>query len=190
MTKKMIRKMQIVLIIFVIIIAGIGVKSLAADYTLTLTLDADKAEIKAGETVTLSIKVSNIQAGEGIAIYNTIVEYDESVFDLKVQSDSAGAWTTTLIENSLTLTKANYEATSKDQEIGKILLTAKSGATLGKQTIKLTNNEFSDATSFSVSDVSKTVEKVSGNVAGNNTTGGNNTTVDNTNVPTVQMESR
>lgn len=186
MTKEIIKKIIIIFILFAILIAGIGVKSFAVDYTCTLTVTPDKTEIEAGESVTLSIQVSNINAGDGIAIFNTTLEYDADVFDLKAQSDSAGAWTSTVIENSLTFTKADYEATSEDQEIGKVILTAKEDATLGEQTIAFTNNEFSDATTFSVADVSTTVEIVEGTNGGNgnNTSGGNtNTPSGNTNTP-------
>lgn len=188
MTKEIIKKIIIIFILSAILIAGIGVKSFAVDYTCTLTVTPDKTEIKAGESVTLSIQVSDINAGDGIAIFNTTLEYDADVFDLKAQSDSAGIWTSTVIENSLTFTKADYEATSEDQEIGKVILTAKEDATLGEQTITFTNNEFSEATTFSVADVSTTVEIVEGtnggNDDGNNTSGGNtNTPSGNTNTP-------
>ena len=74
MTKEMIRKIQIVFIIFAILITGMISNVFAAEeiYTCTLTVEPDKTQIKAGETVTLSVKVSDINAGNGIAIFNTI----------------------------------------------------------------------------------------------------------------------
>ncbi len=203
MTKEMIKKIQIVFIVFVILMMGIIGKVFATEeYTCTLTVEPDKTQIKAGEEVTLSVKVSNINAGNGIAIFNTILEYDADIFDLKVQADSKGNWTSTALENSITFTKANYEATTEDQEIGRIILTAKQDATIGKQTISLTKNEFSDSTTFSVEDVSTTIEIVEnteqpdnpdnpdnpGDSDDNqNTTGGNNTNTpsggNNTNTP-------
>ncbi len=199
MTKEMIRKIQIVFIIFAILITGMISNVFAAEeiYTCTLTVEPDKTQIKAGETVTLSVKVSDINAGNGIAIFNTIFEYDSNVFDLKAQADSNGNWTSTVLENSITFTKANYEATSENQEIGKIVLTAKDDATLGKQTVTLTKNEFSDSKTFSVEDVSTTIEIVENTEEpdnpeepgdNENTTGGNNTNTpsggNNTNTPT------
>ena len=186
MTKEIIKRIEVILILFAVLMVGIGVKSLAVDYTCTLTITPDTTQIKAGESVTLSIQVSDIEAGDGIAIFNTTLEYDADVFDLKVQPDSAGAWTGTVLENSITITKADYEATSADQEIGKVVLTAKQDVTLGEQTISFTKNEFSDAnTTFSVEDVSTTVEIVEEtNPGGNNTSGGNtNTPGGNTNTP-------
>lgn len=162
MTKEIIRKIEIILIIFAILITGVSIRSLAAEnnYTCTLTVKPDKTQIKAGESVTLSVNVSDIDAGDGIAIFNTTLEYDANIFDLKAQSDSAGNWTSTVLENSITFTKANYEATSEDQEIGKVILTAKQDATLGEKTIAFTKNEFSNTSTFSVADVSTTIEIV------------------------------
>ena len=186
MTKKITKKIMIILILFTVLIASINIKSFAADYTCTLTVEADKTKIKAGESVTLSIKVSNINAGVGIAIFNTTLEYDANVFDVALKADDAGAWTNTKIENSLTFTKADYEATTKDQEIGKVVLTAKKDVELGKQTITFKKNEFSDETTFSVPDITKTIEIVKESTGGNEPDPekpGNNTSGGNTNTP-------
>lgn len=173
MTKKITKKIMIILILFTVLIASINIKSFAADYTCTLTVEADKTKIKAGESVTLSIKVSNINAGVGIAIFNTTLEYDANVFDVALKADDAGAWTNTKIENSLTFTKADYEATTKDQEIGKVVLTAKKDVNVGEQKITFKKNEFSEATTFSVPDITKTVEIVKETTGGDDNNPGN-----------------
>lgn len=188
MTKEMIRKIMIIFILFAVLISLVSIKSFAAEeeYTCTLTIDSDKTKIAAGESVTFSIKVSDINAGDGIAIFNTTLEYDANVFDIKLKPDDAEVWTNAKVENSLTFTKADYEATTQDQEIGKVELTAKQDVELGKQTITFKKNEFSDKTVFSVADITKTIEIVKESTGGNNPdpeNPGNNTSGGNTNTP-------
>lgn len=173
---------------FAVLISLVSIKSFAAEeeYTCTLTIDSDKTKIAAGESVTFSIKVSDINAGDGIAIFNTTLEYDANVFDIKLKPDDAEVWTNAKVENSLTFTKADYEATTQDQEIGKVELTAKQDVELGKQTITFKKNEFSDKTVFSVADITKTIEIVKESTGGNNPdpeNPGNNTSGGNTNTP-------
>ena len=196
MTREMMRKIMIIFILFAVLISGASIKSFAAEeeYTCTLTIDPDKTKIAAGESVTFSIKVSDINAGNGIAIFNTTLEYDTNVFDIKLKPDDAGVWTIAKVEDLLIFTKVGYEATTQDQEIGKIELTAKQDVELGKQTITFKKNEFSDKTGFLVPDITKTIEIVKESTGGdkpapenpgNNTSGGNTNTPSggNTNTP-------
>ena len=189
MIKVNLKKVMLMLVIFAIFIGTIGIKSLAADnnYTCTLKLKPDKEEIQVGESVILTMSVSNIEAGSGIAIYNGVIDVNTDIFDVQVQSDNSNVWGVTLIEDSLTITKSDYETTSEDQDIGKIILTVKEGAELGKQTIALKSNEFSsDTESFTIGDVSTEVTIVENggggdqnntntNTGGNSSSGGNNT---------------
>lgn len=188
MTREMTRKIMIIFILFAVLISVANIKSFAAEenYTCTLTIDSDKTKIAAGESVTFSIKVSDINAGNGIAIFNTTLEYDANVFDIKLKPDDAEAWTNTKVENSLTFTKADYESTTQDQEIGKVELTAKQDVELGEQKITFKKNEFSDETTFSVPDITKTIEIVKESTGGNEPDPekpGNNTSGGNTNTP-------
>lgn len=192
MINKKLKKIILMLAIFVIFIGTIGIKSLAADdYTCTLTLTPDKEELQVGESVTLTMNVSNIEAGSGIAIYNGVIDVNTDVFDVQVQSDNNNVWGVTLIEDSLTITKSDYETTSEDQAIGKIILTVKEGAELGEQTIALKSNEFStDTESFTIEDVSAEVTIVENgggnqnntNTGGNSSSGGNNTNISGNNI--------
>lgn len=192
MINKKLKKIILMLAIFVIFIGTIGIKSLAADdYTCTLTLTPDKEELQVGESVILTMNVSNIEAGSGIAIYNGVIDVNTDVFDVQVQSDNNNVWGVTLIEDSLTITKSDYETTSEDQAIGKIILTVKEGAELGEQTIALKSNEFStDTESFTIEDVSAEVTIVENgggnqnntNTGGNSSSGGNNTNISGNNI--------
>ena len=193
MLKINLRKILLLLVIFIICIGMLGIKSLAADdYTCTLELVPDKKEIQVGESVTFAINVSNIEAGSGIAIYNGVIDVDTNIFDLEVKPDDDNIWGVTLIEDSLTITKSNYESTNEDQTIGKIILTAKENIELGVQTLTLKSNEFStDTESFTIGDVSANVTIVKDNAGdqnntntgGNSSSGGNNTNISGNNIP-------
>ena len=187
MINKKLKKIILMLAIFVIFIGTIGIKSLAADdYTCTLTLTPDKKELQVGESVILTMKVSDIEAGSGIAIYNGVIDVNTDIFDVEVKPDDDNVWGATLIEDSLTITKSDYETTSEDQVIGKIILTVKEGAELGEQTVTLRSNEFSsDTESFTIKDVStdiKIVDKSNTNTGGNSSSGGDNTNTSGNNI--------
>ncbi len=158
MTKNKMKGLVVLLLIMIIIsIAG---TSMAADYTCKVSLLVNNnGEVKKGESITILVKASNIQAGEGIASFNTMLEYDANVFDCTVSGDDDGNWQKQgLVENSLSMTRSDLVANSSDQTIAKIVLKAKSDATVGKQTFKLTKMEFSTGNeTFSVADVSTTI---------------------------------
>lgn len=150
-----------------------------------LTITPDKTQVSAGDTVTLILTVSNITSENGIAIYNGLVEYNSAVFELSVQDSSNGNWKGDLLENSVTFTKSDLEATKENQEIGKIVLKTKSDVSTGVQTITLKSNEFADTTSFKIADVSTSVEITEKNESdndnnSNNTNSGNSSNSDNT----------
>lgn len=160
------------IIMIVVLIAG---TSKAADYSCKVTLVPDKTEIKKGETVTILVKVSDINAGEGIILCMANLEWDKNVFsECNVTGDDKGEWTRTgfIDEKTLTMSREDLMPNSADQTIAKITLTAKADATIGEQTIKTTNIEFStEEESFNVADASTTItiaENTSGEKPGEN----------------------
>ena len=140
----------------------------------TLSIIPDKTQVESEEKVILVLTVSNITSSNGIAIYNGLVEYDSDIFELSVQDSSDGTWKGDLLENSVTFTKSDLEGTKEDQEIGRIVLTVKSGATIGKQSITLKNNEFAEETSFKIADVTTSIEVIGKNNNDNNNGNNNN----------------
>lgn len=153
----------------------------ASSDSCVLQITPDKTKINIGESVTLILSVSNINTKNGIAIYNGILDYDSDIFDVSVADSSNGLWKTEILENSITCTKIDLEPVKDDQEIGRIILKAKSNSNLeyGKKNITLKNNEFADESSFSIKDVSISVEVNKANEDLNdnndNTTNNNNT---------------
>ena len=148
----------------------------ASNDTCKLTITQNKTQANAGDEIILNLTVSDITSKNGIAIYNGIVEYDADVFELSIQDGNDGKWKGDLIENSVTFTKADLEATKESQEIGKIVLKIKNEAPTGEQKITLKNNEFADESSFKIADITTSIEitEKNDNNSNNNSNGNNN----------------
>lgn len=176
-------KIYTVLILFGILTLMLLPNAYASSESCTLGITPDKTQVNSGDKITLVLTVSNITSENGIAIYNGLIDYNSDIFELSVQDSSNGEWKGDLIENSVTFTKSDLEATKDNQEIGRIVLKVKNGATIGKQTITLKNNEFAENTSFSIGDVSTSVEIITGNNNNNNNNNNSNndTIYDNSN---------
>lgn len=169
MLKNKNKSKSLVILLCIMIIVSITGTSIAADYSCKVELIGNKTELKQGDSVTILVKATNIQAGEGIASFSTMLDYDANIFECTVSGDDEGNWQKQgFIENSLTMTRSDLLANSNDQTIAKIVLTAKSDAPSGKQTFKLTEMEFSTGEeTFSVADVSNDITITDGNGSGN-----------------------
>lgn len=174
------RKIKIlgILLIMIIFLTTMTKIVVATDYNCKISIQKDKEEIKNGETVTLLIRATDIEAGEGIATLSTVLEYDSEVFECKISGEEE--WQqTSLLENALIMSRIDFTPTSTDQNIAKIELKVKEGATVGKKDFKLTRIECSTGNeSFSVGDVSTSINVVDNN---NNNNNNNNTDNNNTN---------
>lgn len=180
MLKSKITSLLVLLMVMLVVMTGTSMA--ADDYTCKVSLLANTSEIKSGESVTLLVKVTDIQAGEGIASLNAELEYDEDVFDCEVSGGDE--WDkTSFIEGALFLNRQDFIANSKDQTVAKIVLTAKSDVAEGNQIVRLKGMEFSTGSeTFSVDDVSCTIvikednkgnNDTPGNTSDGNTSGGN-----------------
>lgn len=131
------------------------------NYTCDLKIVGDKSKVLVGETVTYEIKAENIQAGAGIVMFESLINYDENTFDCQVENDKDGIWSRTgMIEHYLTMTKSDLEPTSKNQTIARVKLTVKQDATEGNKVIEFKKNKFTadDGKSFSVIDETINIE--------------------------------
>ena len=164
----------ILILLWIVILMFLPKNVYASNESCTLSITPDKTQAKAGDTITLALTVSNITSKNGIAIYNGLVDYNSDIFELSLQDSSNGKWKGDLIENSVTFTKSDLEGTKENQEIGRIVLKIKSGATIGKQTITLKNNEFAEATSFKINDINTSVEVIANNNNNNNNNNNSN----------------
>lgn len=173
-------KKNIILILIVMIILGMSITVKAANPTDTykINLVTANSTVKQGETVTISLNVSdiNIQTGEkGIGAYEGKVEYDKNVFEeLKMSGndnwDKPG-------ENEGVFTSVNSDGicVQEAQEIAKITLKVKSNAKVGTTAIKIKEFKASNLSANMIptddTSVEVTVNSVSN--SGNGNLGGN-----------------
>ncbi len=165
MLKKQYKVSLIVILMLIMIVTLVGTSMAATDYTCNVSLESNKTNIKKGESVTILVKATGIQAGEGIASFNAILDYNSNIFECNVSGDDEGNWQKQgLIQNSLSMTRSDLLANSSDQTIAKIVLKAKENASIGKQTFKLTQIEFSTGEeTFNVTDASAELTIVDNN---------------------------
>ena len=97
------------------------------NYSCDLDINANKKSIKAGESIEYEIKVSNINASEGIKAFETYINYDSNLFNCTVKSN---------------------------EEIAKIVFTAKNDITANNYKVNFTKNKFTagDDQVFEVAD--------------------------------------
>lgn len=166
MTKNEISKICLCLLVFAILVISLNINVYAAEeYTCKLELVPAEAEILAGETVIIDIMVSDIQAGNGIAVVDGLVEYDKTVFEetFEIERDDEKNWNPDdPLENYVMFITSNREATIEDGVIGKIVLKAKQEVELGETEIRLTNISVSadDNQKFQLENVAAKVEVV------------------------------
>ena len=103
----MLKHKSVIIIISIIILLGMSVKSIAVDNTCKLSLDIDKNQVKRGDTVTILIKASDIQ-GDGIAIFNANLSYDEDTFECTVNGNEEANWILQgNIENNISIARGD-----------------------------------------------------------------------------------
>lgn len=171
-----------ILIMLIMVLPNVKVNAATGDsYVIKLT--ADKTTLKSGETITISLNVSdiNIQSGDqGIGAYEGTISYDTDIFtDMKITGNDK--WDTPM-ENAgkITSVKSDGVCISEAQNLLKIELTVKDNASAGNTTIQMKNFKASNGLeTISTTDASLTVkiEKTATSSDSNtNSTDGNNST--------------
>ena len=127
-------------------------------YNCDLTITGDKKSIKPGETITYEIKAENINAGTGIVMFETLLDYDKDLFECDVITDENSEWSkTSLIEDYLTLSRKDLLPSTKDQTIGKLVVKAKDDVQVGQYMINLIDLKFTMDGSESFTVLNKTI---------------------------------
>lgn len=109
-------------------------------YTCSATLTANKTSVKPGEDITYDLKVSNINAGNGLKMVNFYIgNYDSSKFDCKVRNYDEDKWSIINSEGYITITSNNTEAWKTNENLAKIIYTPKTGIVDNTYQEKITN---------------------------------------------------
>lgn len=143
-TKKVIFAVLIVAILFLSSVVH------ATTDSFKTALSANNSQIKRGEEVTVTLKLSDIsiESGEkGIGAYSAKIDFDSAIFEY-VSISGSGKWDIPLYQDKLiTATTTDGNVINTNQSIATVTLKVKSNATLGDTTIRLTN--FSGSTAAS-----------------------------------------
>lgn len=175
-------KKIIILILMVMVILGMNITVKAVDTadTYKINLTAKNKTVKQGETITISLNVSDIkiQTGDkGIGAYDGKIEYDKNIFEeLKMAGNDN--WDKP-VENEGIFTSVNSDGlcVQEAQEIAQITLKVKATAKVGSTKVKITDFKASNAlTKVPTDDASIEVTVASatndGNEVGNGTGNG------------------
>lgn len=112
------------------------------NYSCDMSITSNKTSIKAGESIEYEIKISDINADEGIKAFETYINYDSNLFDCAVKSNEEENWSKVgFLEGYLTMVK-NDNANLEDQVIAKIVFTPKTNITSNNYKINFTKNKF------------------------------------------------
>ena len=112
----------------------------ANNYTCNITAISDKTSVKPGEDITYNLKVSNINAGNGLKMVEFYIgNYDSSKFDCKIRNYNEDKWSLVNREGYITITSNNSEAWKTDEILAKIVFTPRTGLTNGTYQTKITN---------------------------------------------------
>lgn len=178
-------KKCIIILLIMIIISGINytVKSANGD-SYSLKMSVDKTTLKAGDTVTISLKLDNIeiQSGEkGLGSYEGSIVYDKNIFeDLKMIGNSN--WDTPFQnEGRFTSTRTDGKCVSETQEIATITLKVKSNAKEGNTTIQIKDFSASNAVENIPTSNTSIIAKIEKESDKNNTLNTNTSNNGNTN---------
>ena len=132
--------------------------------TCVFSIEGDVNQIKPGETAEYELKASDISAGSGIIMFESLLEYDSDKLECEIVTDDDSEWTkTALTENYLTLSRKDLLPNSEDQVLGKIRIKAKENVQEGPQTVTFNQIKFTmdNDESFELSEETVSLEIVS-----------------------------
>lgn len=161
----------IIILLIIISIISISLKvNAAAGDSYDIGMSADKTTLKAGDTVTISLRVSNIniQSGEkGIGAYQGTIVYDTNIFENLKMSSNEDWDRPAENQGKITSVRSDGKCTSEAQELAKITLKVKADAKVGETKIQISNFSASNGVeNISTKDTSVTV-KIEGATTGN-----------------------
>lgn len=167
------RVIKILILVLFFVILLVNCSKATDNGTCEVSLVQNKTTMKVGESVIYEIKIGNIDAGDGITSVGTVIEYDDSIFDLTIENDNSIKWSLNKQAEYLFISTNDSLPTKQNQTIAKLKFTAKQNASLGKQDIKLskidiTYDDNEDTKLFHLEDVSSSVTIVKNDNDGNN----------------------
>lgn len=138
------KKLICMIIIVLISIMSIFSYSLAVTNKYSVNMYLENTQYKQGDIIYIPIKLEDIDIENGIVGFDTIIEYDEDVFET-VRFQKANQWQMPiLVEKLIHATTESMKAVEGNQEIMTLVLKVKNHAKLGETEIELSKFDVSD----------------------------------------------
>lgn len=181
------KKIFITITLIIISIVMLGVQAFASATNCDTELIPSTTTVQQGQKVTVQVKLKNFtNVGDGINTFLGVLNYDKNVFETLSDTDFAASngWYAPVYNDANGKMETETSSYTKtDVVIMTITFTAKSTATIGTSTIKLTGVEIANNSDYTGADssVALNISKVSSN----NTNETTNTTTTNMTVVKV-----
>jgi len=153
-------------IIFIVLILNSIVSYGALSSKVTLISSKDK--IKAGDTITITLRMSDIASEiQGISGFETVLKYDHDVFEQVKKEDINSSWTVNYVDAQEFLTLETTNGITEDLNVMILTLKAKTDAKGGSTVVEFTNSKIYnlfETVNVSVMPVSVTIEREMENI--------------------------
>ena len=177
------------------LIVVISTISSAASVGMTLS---SNSKLKAGDTVTVTMNLGNIDAGNGIDTITAELNYDKNVFETVETSNliASNSWTPTYASSTNMLTAVKNSKVTKGETVLTITLKVKSTLSAKSTTVTLKDIVVSGGRvqdggtgDINVNNASVTINADSDAISKNENTTGNTTTTTNTTTNTTKQNA-
>lgn len=177
------------------LIVVISTISSAASVGMTLS---SNSKLKAGDTVTVTMNLGNIDAGNGIDTITAELNYDKNVFETVETSNliASNSWTPTYASSTNMLTAVKNSKVTKGETVLTITLKVKSTLSVKSTTVTLKDIVVSGGRvqdggtgDINVNNASVTINADSDAISKNENTTGNTTTTTNTTTNTTKQNA-
>ena len=177
------------------LIVVISTISNAASVGMTLS---SNSKLKAGDTVTVTMSLGNIDAGNGIDTITAELNYDKNVFETVETSNliASNSWTPTYASSTNMLTAVKNSKVTKGETVLTITLKVKSILSVKSTTVTLKDIVVSGGRvqdggtgDINVNNASVTINADSDAISKNENTTGNTTTTTNTTTNTTKQNT-
>ena len=96
-----------------------------------------------GDEISVTVNISNLQAGKGIVALGAVVDYDKTALDLK-EVIGENKWSAQIGENKAKIVAYSGKKVIKDEAVMKLVFVVKKNITTKSAWVKISNFEISD----------------------------------------------
>lgn len=171
MTK--VNKKAIIAILTIIMLITINTIALAASsYSANVSLTSD-SKLKEGDTVTINVNLTSVNAGNSVPALTAQIDYDTSVFETLTASDlkSTTGWTPSFSTKNNGISAMKNEAVTSAETMFTITLKVKSSISVDSTKVTLKNIVYSGGVTTGDITVNDAIVTLSKDKSGQSTTG-------------------